>query len=457
MEGELKDGRYLIEQKICAGGQGVVFRAHDQRLKVCVALKQIKPEHLHDSEFRRRLIQEIRIAAAINHPGIAKAMDCVDSDQESFVVYEWVEGVTLREELLKRSFTHDEILNIGIELADTLAAVHEKGFIHRDLKPENIMLLPWGESGYRVKILDFGVAKRVHVIDLSERPDAAAAKTASITGTTLAIVGTIGYMSPEQLVGSSKEPVDARTDIFSLGVVLYEMAAGRNPFSSESESDIETIGNSLMKDPVPLQTYNPLVQPELDCIVSKCLRKRREERYQTAHELQEALSRLRGQPFPVPPLPVPVPDNGGIPRGLARALFVLIQVGYLAMYTAALCFPSRVEEFLALFKVPYLSLMVLFSALCGAALRLYFVAAAALDYFNTGSLFRWMFPWVLVLDAAWAASPLVLFYKLGYPVLLMMAGLAYLPFSQRTLVSYAYAPRGGRISTSGGTISVQRP
>ncbi len=452
MEGELKAGRYVIEKKIKEGGQGVVFRAHDQRLEVSVALKQIKPEHHHDSEFRRRLIQEIRIAAAINHQGIAKAMDCVDSDQESFVVYEWVEGDTLREELLQRSFTHNEILNIGIELADTLAAVHEKGFIHRDLKPENIMLLPRGQSGYRAKILDFGLAKRVRVIDLSELPDAAAAKTASITGSTLAIVGTIGYMSPEQLVGGSKEPVDARTDIFSLGVVLYEMATGRNPFSSESESDIETIGNSLMKEPLPLLTYNPLVQPELDCIVNKCLRKRREERYQTARELWEELRRLQGEPHPPDPPPPPPP----IPPGLGRALFVLIQAGYLAMYTAALCFPSRVEEFLALFKLPYLPLMVLFSALCGAALRLYFIAAAALDYSNTGSLFRWVFPAVLVLDAAWAASPLVLFYKLGYPVLLMMAGLAYLPFSQRTLVSYAYAPRGGRISTARGTISVQR-
>jgi hypothetical protein len=145
-----------------------------------------------------------------------------------------------------------------------------------------------------------------------------------------------------------------------------------------------------------------------------------------------------------------------MPRGLARALFVLIQAGYLAMYIATLCFPARVEKFLAQFQVPYLPLIVLFSASCAVALRLYMISAVALDYPNTGMLFRRAFPAVLVLDAAWAASPLILFEKLGYPVLLAMAGLACLPFTQRTLMYYAYAPRGGRISTARSTIAFQQ-
>lgn len=440
---ELKGGHYKVEAPIGSGGMGVVYRAYDTRLKCRVALKEIKPEHAHNAEYRRRLSQEIRAAAAISHAGIASARDFVDNDDEFFIVYEYVEGVTLRDHLAKRRFKIDEVIVIGIQMAEALCAAHDRNVVHRDLKPENLMLVPRPEGRVQVKILDFGLAKfLIPPAELSQ------AGTSSATAAGVA-VGTLNYMSPEQVQGKE---ADSRTDLYALGLVLYEMVTGRNPF--RGETDASTIANIQMLDPPPIPDLNPECPPELDRILRKCLRKSKTERYQSAHELLMDFSR---SPALRPSLePRFDTEAEQFPRGLARFLFVLIQAGYLAMYTAAFTHPFRVEEFLARFKVPYLALIVLLSALVGASLRLWLLYAVGVDYPHTGRLFRWVFPAVLVLDAVWAASPLTLFYKLGYPVLLMMVGLAWLPFSQRTLVAYAYAPRGGRISSAGHKISSQR-
>jgi tRNA A-37 threonylcarbamoyl transferase component Bud32 len=445
MDEELKGGRYKVEARIGRGGMGVVFRAYDTRLSRLVALKMVPDDVGRDPELLRRLSQEARAAASITHPGVATVYDFEEHGQESFIVYEYVEGMTLREHLSQHRSSIEEAIEIGIQLAEALCAAHDRGIVHRDLKPENLMLVSRPAGGrVRVKILDFGLAKRVKPLALVSVAEFSQAETSQ--GTSVGVmVGTVNYMSPEQVQG---KVVDSRTDLYAMGLVLYEMATGANPFQGENLAS--TIANIVMRDPPPMPDLNPVCPLEVDRILRKCLRKPKEERYQSAHELLVDIEKVRGAH--------PSGDNVDttreqMPRGLARALFILIQAGYLAMYTAAFNFLPRVEEFLALFRVPHLPLMIMFSALCGAALRLYFISAATLDYPNTGRLFRWVFPTVLVLDAIWAASPLTLFYKLGYPVLLMTAGLACLPFSQRTLVSYAYAPRGGRVSSSRSRIA----
>ena len=440
-------GRYEVEEaEIGHGGMAVVFRAYDKRLRCRVAIKEIKPEHAHDVEFRRRLTREIRAAAAVNHSGIARAHDFVENDKEIFIVYEYVEGVTLRDRLKER-FSVEEVIEIGIQLAEALCAAHDHGIVHRDLKPENIMLVARPGSRIQVKILDFGLAKLLNPSSPFSVTDFSEAGTSSGTAVGVA-VGTLNYMSPEQVQGKE---VDSRTDLFALGLVLYEMITGKNPFRGDTNAS--TIANIQLLDPPPMPDLNPGCPPKLDGVLRKCLQKSKEGRYQSARELLEALSSKVSQPHLSPDPKVDLKPEQ-LPRGLARALFVIIQVGYLAMYTAAFSYPTRVEQLLALFKIPYyLALIAMFSALCGAVVRLFFIAAAVLDNPNTGSMFRRVFLAVAILDSAWAAAPLTLFHKVGYPVLLMMAGLAWLPFAQNTLLSYAYAPRGGRISSAERKIS----
>jgi serine/threonine protein kinase len=446
MEGELKGGRYLIEQKIKEGGQGIVYRAHDNRLKCNVAVKLVKPEHLDEPQFRQRLAQEARAAANINHPGIARPLDFVDDGRDVFIVFEFVEGVTLRKRLEERKFTTDEILNIGIALADALTAAHEKGFIHRDLKPENIMLTPRQEGKSRVKILDFGLAKKVKSLGTSLVEEAETA-AANITTSRELIIGTIGYMSPEQLGDIKAEPLDARTDVYSLGLVLYEMATGTNPFWGDT--DLSIMRKILTSEPKPLHDLNPVAPREMNEIIQKCLRKRREDRYRTARELLSALEKLRSEtgldskggkldePFP----------GFWIPRRVARALFLFVQFGYLVMYGAAFhnFFPA-VERLSLLIHLRNPWLVFGLSTVCGTAVHVYLLAAVAQDYPNSGRLFRKVFPALLVVDSLWAASPLLLLHKLGGWVLMCVAGLAFLPFSQRMLMLASYGPSGGRTS-----------
>ena len=444
MNADLKGDRYKVEAQIGHGGMGVVFRAYDTRLSRRVALKMVPGDVGRDLELLRRLSQEARAAAAISHPGVAAIYDFEEHGPESFIVYEYVDGITLRERLLQRHFNVDEVIDVGAQVAEALCAAHDRGIIHRDVKPENLMLVAGPEGRVRMKVLDFGLAKFLKPA-LASLAEASKAETSPKT-TAGVMVGTVNYMSPEQVQGKD---VDSRTDLYSLGVVMYEMTTGSNPFQGENPAS--TIANIMMRDPPPMPDLNPQCPPGLDRILRKCLRKSKEERYQSSRELLADLSKLMGWHRPQEGVDRAMEQ---MPRGLARALFILIQAGYLAMYIAALCFPARVEKFLAQFQVPHLPLIVLLSASCAVALRLYMISAVTLDYADAGMLFRRAFPAVLVLDAAWAASPLTLFDRLGYPVLLMMAGLACLPFAQRTLMFYAYAPRGGRISTARSTVTI---
>ena len=443
--GEVLVGRYRIERLIDSGGMGDVYRAYDMRLKCTVALKKIKPELLRDPQFRKRVALEVQAAAVINHPAIVRAIDKYDDGREMvFIVYEFVEGETLDAQLSQEKFALNTILDIAIETAQALAAAHAKGFIHRDLKPKNIMLVTQPDGSRHVKVLDFGLAKKVKVFSLSAQTDDEGTVLVDITRDQAMFIGTPDYMSPEQ---AFPKPVDFRTDFYSLGLVLYEMAAGFNPFQGK---DPNSSRQRILEMPTPaLPQLTPGLPDfiELDRILRKCLCKRPEERYQSAQELLADLVKLRGDKTEPPPRP----DGRVISRGLACALFTAIQIGYLAMYAAAFSYlpenAGRLPDFLrpyAFSVVPYTLIM-----LCAAAtVHLYLLAAVAFDYEDLGRLFHRVFPVVLVLDLAWALSPLLLFLKVGGIIILGVPALALLPFSQRTLISYAYRRRGGRSSAA---------
>ncbi len=448
MASDSKTERYEVEQEIGRGGMGRVYRARDTHLGRTVALKMLPQEVSHNAELSRRLAQEARAASALSHPGVATVYDFVEHAGEDFIVFEYVEGTTLREQLGRHRFAIDEILALGIQLTDALAAAHDHGIIHRDLKPENIMLAPGPECPGRVKILDFGLAKL-------RRPPAAvstmgggAAETASISTAAGLLVGTVNYMAPEQLEGEGADP---RSDLYAVGLVLYEMATNLNPFLGRTPTS--TIANILKQEPPPLMERNPLTPPELDRIVHKCLRKRREERYQSASELFVDLSNLRrdlaqgsgrADRAGTPTTPAAALT---ISRGWSRALLMLIQASYLVMYASELYKVYDVFRVSReLYSAESLGLLLTIGALLGAPVRLYLLTAVGFDQADLGQKFRWLFPAMLVLDATWATSPLLFAGQLHGLMLMCVAALAYLPFSQRTLVYSAYAPSGGRTS-----------
>jgi tRNA A-37 threonylcarbamoyl transferase component Bud32 len=443
MEGELKGGHYQVGKLIRSGGMGDVYHAQDIRLDRHVAFKVIKPQYLSDPQFRERLRREAITAAAITHPGIAQPYDYQDDGKEAFIVYEFVEGVTLQNRLGEHPFTTEEVLDVGIKIADALVAVHEKGFVHRDLKPANIMLTPRPDGPDRVKILDFGLVKRLPILS-EQGPTTAGVESLTEPGMQ---PGTIDYMSPEQL---RSERVDQRSDIHALGLILYEMASGVNPYRGNDTAS--TIANILTREPRPLSDLSPVSPVELGQIIRKCLRKNRDERYQTANELLVDLTnfrRDRSRPAGDGSATVAAPPETplAVSRSIARVLFLLIQGGYLAMYIGfARYLPRHPERLFDLISTPTLIPLFFVVAVCGAAVRLYFMSTVGFDYPDSGRLFRRVFPVLAFFDAVWASTPLLLYHELEGLAWVCVVGLAYLPFSQRSLIFSAYAPRGGRTS-----------
>jgi eukaryotic-like serine/threonine-protein kinase len=274
-----KIGPYEIQSVLGIGGMGEVYLATDTRLSRRVALKLLPPKFTFDPERVRRFEQEARAASALNHPNIVTIHEIGHSNGASFIVTEFVEGQTLRQLMNEKPFTLNEALNVAIQVAGALAGAHSAGIVHRDIKPENIMLRV---DGY-VKILDFGLAKLIETQTSDSDPE-----TPTLLQSNPGLVmGTVQYMSPEQARGKS---VDLRTDIWSLGVVLYELLAGRVPFSGETPSHVMV---SLMEDDLPALASYTNVPAELDRIVSRALRKNKRERYQTASELAHDLKELK--------------------------------------------------------------------------------------------------------------------------------------------------------------------
>jgi TolB-like protein/tRNA A-37 threonylcarbamoyl transferase component Bud32 len=270
-------GRYRVLEKIGRGGMGEVFLAEDTSLRRRVALKFLPPEMQQNAEAHGRFVREALSAAALDHPYICHINEVAESEGRDFIVMEYVDGQALREIIGQGPVALRETLQVGIEVAEALEAAHGKGIVHRDIKPENIMLTRTGHA----KVMDFGLAKQM------SRPEEAelGGLTATLLTSEGTTAGTLAYMSPEQLRG---QPADARSDIWALGVTLYEMASGVRPFRGQSGFEVSSA--ILNRAPLPLPSG---VSAELGAVISRCLEKEPAKRYQRVQDVRSALEAVR--------------------------------------------------------------------------------------------------------------------------------------------------------------------
>jgi serine/threonine protein kinase/Tfp pilus assembly protein PilF len=270
---------YRIIEKLGTGGMGEVFLAQDTKLERRVAVKLLPAKSLDDMHARKRLLREAKAAATLDHPNICSIYEVNDSGDSPFIVMQYVEGKTLFTKLQEAPLTPEEVIDVGIQVAEALAEAHERGVIHRDIKPQNVIITPRGQA----KVLDFGLARIAQTAEV----DAEAKTDTQLTGEGY-IVGTVAYMSPEQLKAM---PIDARSDLFSLGATLYECATGKPAFSGNSK--IEISSKVLQVDPRKPSHLNPGIPHGLEKIILRAMAKDADTRYQSATEMLEDLKRLR--------------------------------------------------------------------------------------------------------------------------------------------------------------------
>ena len=291
---------YHILSKLGEGGMGVVFLAEDTVLRRQVAVKMLSDTGLGRQHIRTRFLREAIAVSALAHPNIATIYDYGETDEgHPFIVMEFVKGSTLADLINQRNLTPERAVEIIIDVAQALSEAHRHSIIHRDIKPSNIAI---NEKG-QVKVLDFGLAKQLETAAPADNGKVAPVNTQTREGVML---GTPMYASPEQVLGV---PVDSRSDLFSLGSVLYESIAGQPPFTGPSPVDI--CANVIREDPRPPSTLNPSVSAELDRVVLKSLAKKPDDRYQSAElcieDLRVAVQTLKDSPAPVT-VPIPALD-----------------------------------------------------------------------------------------------------------------------------------------------------
>ncbi|HEX6853342.1 MAG TPA: protein kinase, partial [Candidatus Polarisedimenticolaceae bacterium] len=292
---------YRILERIAAGGMGVVYKARDLKLDRLVALKLLDPEKAADPARQRRFLQEARAASALNHPGIVTVYEVDVVDDRQLIAMELLHGATLHDRIADWPLAIDEVLDLGQQVADALEAAHGKGLLHRDIKPANILVTDAGQA----KILDFGLAKSIALGPNAPTAHDTRASPLTVDGAT---VGTLGYMSPEQARG---EALDTRSDLFSLGAVVYEMTTGRPAFDGETPAVV--YDRLLHQEPTPVAELNPAAPPGLAAVIAKALQKSPAHRYASAAELRDDLRELRRglEPIVAPPLPQPRPTGRG--------------------------------------------------------------------------------------------------------------------------------------------------
>jgi serine/threonine protein kinase len=300
MRGKIVDGRYVLGESLGSGGMGEVYLAHDEVLDRDVALKVLRSHYAGDEEFAARFRREARSAASLSHPNIVQVYDRGETgDGTSYIAMEYVPGGTLKEQIERRGpFGDRETAAVGAQIADALGAAHERGVIHRDIKPQNVLVTASGD----LKVTDFGLAR------------AASAVTSSATGV---IFGTAGYISPEQALG---EPVGPRSDLYSLGVILYEMLTGELPFTADNS--IAVCMKHVTEPLLPPKHLNPSVSDGMDALVVKLLAKDPAGRYASATELQDDLERVRDGLAPMLALQATTQPLGEAPHAALRRVAV---------------------------------------------------------------------------------------------------------------------------------------
>jgi len=390
-------GPYLIKEQIGRGGMGVVYLAEDTRLGREVALKMLPPGFTRDEMRRERLRIEARAAATLSHPAIATLYALEEIGSTLFLTFEFVRGSTLREIAEERALPPRAVVDLGVEIARALAAAHAKGIVHRDLKPDNLIV---SDSG-GVKVLDFGIAR-------FERGTPGAGRRLTESG---ALLGTPAYMSPEQVDGKD---ADFRSDLFSLGVVLYELVAGTHPF--EATTPLSTAARVLAAEPPALSEQNPVVPKELDRIIRKCMRKEPSERYQSTADLVdlELLQRVTGVQH-APTLEQKAAPRPARPLSRPRTWWQIHQVAVMLVSIAMLYPVWRARKLLGgeLAIIPFVLLIV--GVVLNGTLRVHMLFTAAFNTAAFNAEFKRSGPWiqrsdcfigaVLIIAAASVAVP----------------------------------------------------